>query len=245
MNQLDRVAIVTGASRGIGRAIAVRLAQDGFTVVVNYISKPNDAEQVVLEISGGGGRAAAIQADVSKTDDVDRLFAQTQRQFGGIDVLVNNAGIMDLKPIAETPDELLERTFAINVRGTFNTMRAAAGALRKGGRIINFSSSVLALSLPNYGVYAASKAAVEALTRIAAKELRGKSITVNAIAPGPTATDLFLRGKTAEQIEQFSKMAPLERLGTPEDIANVVSFLAGKDGAWINGQTIRANGGLV
>jgi 3-oxoacyl-[acyl-carrier protein] reductase len=245
MSPSSRVAIVTGASRGIGRAIASRLAADGFAVVVNYASKRGEAEQVIEAIRAAGGKAVTIQADVSKPEDVTRLFEETGRHLGGVDVLVNNAGIMELKMMGEVPDELFERTFAINVRGTFYTMRAAAKALRSGGRIINFSSSVLGLALPTYAVYSASKAAVEALTRIGAKEFRGKSITVNAVAPGPTATDLFPRGKSAEQIEQFSKMPPLERLGTPEDIANVVSFLASKDGGWINGQTIRANGGVV
>ena len=245
MNLSSKVAIITGGSRGIGRAIASRLAADGFAAVVNYVSKPDEAKEVTKAIRAAGGEAAAIQADVSRPDDVTRLFEETRQQFGGVDVLVNNAGIMDLKAIAEASDELFERTLAINVRGTFNTMRAAATMLRNGGRIINFSSSVLALALPTYGVYGASKAAVEALTRIGAKEFRGKNITVNAVAPGPTGTDLFLRGKSAEQIEQFSKMPPLERLGTPEDIANVVSFLASKDGGWINGQMIRANGGIV
>jgi len=245
MSRPNKVAIVTGASRGIGRAIASRLASDGFAVVVNYVSNPAEAEQAVGEISASGAQAVAIQADVSKAGDVTGLFEQTEKRFGGVDVLVNNAGIMDLKALSDTPDELFERTFAINVRGTFNTIRAAAKVLRKGGRIINFSTSVLGLSLPTYGVYSASKAAVEALTKTAAKEFRGKNITVNAVAPGPTATDLFLRGKSAGEVENFKKMPPLERLGTPEDIANVVSFLAGKDGAWINGQTIRANGGMV
>jgi 3-oxoacyl-[acyl-carrier protein] reductase len=245
MSEAQKVAIVTGASRGIGQAVAGRLAADGFAVVVNYATNAAEAEKVVAEISSAGGKAVAIQADVSQAADVAGLFAQATRQLGGVDVVVNNAGIMDLKPIADADDALFERTFAINVQGTFNMMRAAAKLLRAGGRIINFSTSVLALALPTYGVYVASKGAVEALTRTAAKELRGRNITVNAVAPGPTATDLFLKGKTQEQIENFAKMPPLERLGTPADIAGVVAFLAGKDGGWINGQIIRANGGLV
>jgi 3-oxoacyl-[acyl-carrier protein] reductase len=240
-----RVAIVTGASRGIGEAIARRLAADGLAVVVNYASNADEAEKVVQAITGAGGRALAVRADVSQPAEVDALFHRTVGQLGGVDVLVNNAGIMQLKPIAEADDALFERTLAINLRGTFNTMRCAAKLLRPGGRIINFSTSVLGLALPTYGIYVASKGAVEALTRVAARELRGRSITVNAVAPGPTATDLFLRGKTEEQVQSFAKAPPLERLGTPDDIASVVAFLAGKDGGWINGQIIRANGGLV
>jgi 3-oxoacyl-[acyl-carrier protein] reductase len=240
-----RVAIVTGASRGIGQAIATRLAADGFAVVVNYASNAEEAEKVVGAIGAAGGRAVAIQADVSKAAEVDALFDRTVRELGGVDVVVNNAGIMELKPIAEADEALFERTMAVNVRGTFNAMRAAARVLRSGGRIINFSTSVLGLALPTYGIYVASKGAVEALTRVAARELRGRSITVNAVAPGPTATELFLRGKSEEQVRNFAKAPPLERLGTPDDIAGVVSFLAGSDGGWINGQIIRANGGIV
>jgi 3-oxoacyl-[acyl-carrier protein] reductase len=240
-----RVAIVTGASRGIGQAIATRLAADGLAVVVNYASNAEEAEKVVGAIAAAGGRAVAIRADVSNAAEVDALFDRTVRELGGVDVVVNNAGIMELKPIAEADDALFERTMAVNLRGTFNTMRAAAKVLRSGGRIINFSTSVLGLALPTYGLYVASKGAVEALTRVAARELRGRNITVNAVAPGPTATDLFLKGKTEEQIRNFTKAPPLERLGTPDDIAGVVSFLGGEDGGWINGQIIRANGGLV
>ncbi len=245
VNAARRVAVITGASKGIGEAVAVRLAADGFAVVVNYASNAAEADRVVSEISSAGGKAVAIQADVSRQADVARLFEETARQLGGVDVVVNNAGIMDLKPIADTSDELFDRTFAINVRGTFNMMRAAMKVVRTGGRIINFSTSVLALALPTYGVYVASKAAVEALARTAANELRGRNISVNAVAPGPTGTALFLKGKTEEQIHSFAKRPPLERLGTPADIASVVSFLAGEEGGWINGQVIRANGGLV
>jgi 3-oxoacyl-[acyl-carrier protein] reductase len=245
MGNQDRVAIVTGASRGIGEAIARRLAADGFAVVVNYTGRAHEAERVVNGIVEAGGRALAVQADVSRPEDVERLFAETERSLGGVDVLVNNAGIMDLAPLAEASDELFERIFAVNVRGTFYTMRRALGSIRPGGRIINFSSSVVALALPTYGAYVASKAAVEGLTRVAAKELRGRNVTVNAVAPGPTATALFLDGKTQQQIDALAKAPPLERLGTPDDIAAVVAFLAGPEGGWINGQIIRANGGMV
>jgi 3-oxoacyl-[acyl-carrier protein] reductase len=245
MSETQKVAIVTGASRGIGRAVAVRLAREGFAVVVNYAGSRAEAAKAVEEIEGIGGKAVAVQADVSKTADVVRLFDETETAFGGIDVLVNNAGIMAIKPIVEFDDETFDRIFAINVRGTFNTLKQAAKRIRPGGRIINFSTSVTPLTLPGYGPYSASKAAVEALTAILTKELRGRNISVNTVAPGPTATELFLDGKTPEQVDRLAKLNPFERLGQPDDIANVVAFLAGPDGAWINGQTLRANGGMV
>jgi 3-oxoacyl-[acyl-carrier protein] reductase len=243
----QRSAIVTGSSRGIGAAIAKRLAADGFSVVVNYAGRAADADAVVSEIESAGGKAIAVQADVSKTADVLTLFEKAEQAFGGVDVLVNNAGIIQpgLVPLADTDDELFDRLLAINVKGTFNALRLAATRLRQGGRIINFSTSVVGLALPGYSVYAATKSAVETMTNIFAKELRGRGITVNAIAPGPTATDLFLTGKTPEQVAHLTKMAPLERLGQPEDIASAVAFLAGPDGAWVNGQTLRVNGGIV
>ena len=243
----SKVAIVTGSSRGIGAVIARRLAADGHAVVVNYAGRASDAATVVAAINDAGGTAFAIQADIANPADVARLFAGAEARFGGIDILVNNAGVMQsgLVPLAQTDDALFERLVSINLKGTFHTLRTAAARLRSGGRIINFSSSVIGLALPGYSVYAATKAAVETLTHIFAKELRGRNITVNAVAPGPTATDLFLDGKTPEQIAQLSRVAPLERLGQPTDIAGLVSFLAGPDGAWINGQTIRSNGGAV
>lgn len=242
---LPRTAIVTGSSRGIGAAIAERLAQDGFNVVVNYAGHGDEADQVVAAIDRAGGHAFAVQADVSDPEAVTSLFDRADAEFGGVDVLVNNAGIMQLKPIAETDDTMFDRTMAINVKGTFNGMREAARRLRDGGRIINFSSSVIGLRLETYGVYIASKAAVEGLTAVFSKELRGRGITVNAVAPGPTATALFLDGKSDELIDRMAKMNPLERLGGPDDIASVVAFLAGPDGAWVNGQTLRANGGMT
>lgn len=241
---MKKVAIITGSSRGIGRAIAVRLAHHGFAVVVNYVNGAAEAKKTLDEIRGEGNQAIAVQADVSKTTDAARLFDEAEHAFGGIDVLVNNAGIMPVKPIVEMETELFERTFAINVRGPFNTLKQAANRLRWGGRIVNLSNTSVALGLPMYAVYNASKAAVEALTKTLANEFRGKNITVNAVAPGLTPTIQFFNGKDKEQIVHFAGMAPLERLGTPEDVANLVAFLAGPDGGWINGQTIRSNGGL-
>jgi 3-oxoacyl-[acyl-carrier protein] reductase len=240
-----KTAIVTGASRGIGAAIAERLARDGFAVVVNYSGSEAAAREVVSKIEAAGGRAIAFKADVSDAAAVGAMFDAAEASFGGVDVLVNNAGIMALKPIAESDDALFDRHIAINLKGTFNALREAARRLREGGRIINFSTSVVGLRLETYGVYTATKAAVEALTAILAKELRGRSITVNAVAPGPTVTDLFLDGKSPELIDRMAKMNPLERLAQPEDIAGVVAFLAGPDGGWINGQTVRANGGMI
>lgn len=241
----NKVAIVTGASRGIGAAVAKRLASDGFTVVVNYSGNADAAEAVIREIEDAGGKAISAQADVSNSADVRRLFDTAHEVFGGVDVLVNNAGIMALAPVADLSDADFDRLFAVNVKGSFNTMREAAKRLRDGGSIVNFSSSVVGLLQPGYGAYAATKAAIEATTMVLARELRGRHITVNAVAPGPTATDLFLNGKSDELVDRLAKLAPLERLGTPDDIAAAVSFLAGPDGAWINGQVLRANGGIV
>jgi 3-oxoacyl-[acyl-carrier protein] reductase len=239
------VAIVTGASRGIGAAVALRLARDGHAVAVNYASSAQEAEALVAQIIAEGGRAIAVKANIAKSAEVRHLFDATLEQLGQPTVLVNNAGAMKLSTIADSTDELYDELFDINVRGTLNTMREAATKLADGGRVINFSTTVLALNLPGYGLYTATKGAVEALTRVFAKELRGRAITVNAVAPGPVATDLFLEGKTEEQIRHFASLPPLERLGQPEDIASVVSFLAGPDSGWVDGQTLRANGGLA
>jgi 3-oxoacyl-[acyl-carrier protein] reductase len=243
----SRVAIVTGSSRGIGAAIGRRLAAEGIIVVINYAGRTADAQAVVEAIESKGGKAAAIQADVSVPAQAAALFDQAEALFGGVDILVNNAGIMQpgLTTLAETDDALFDRLMAINVKGTFNTLRIAATRLRTGGRIVNLSSSVKTLGFAGYSIYAATKAAVESMTNIFAKELRGRNITVNAVAPGPTATELFLKDKTPEQVEHLAKMPPLERLGTPEDIAGVVAFLVGNEAGWVNGQTLRVNGGLI
>lgn len=243
--QNQKVALVTGASRGIGAAIAQRLARDGFTVIVNYVESAKPAEALVRSIQQAGGQALAAKADVSNTADVRRLFDAAETAFGGMDILVNNAGIMQLANMADAEDASFDRQVAVNLKGTFNTLREAATRLRSGGRIVNFSSSVVGLLQPGYGIYAATKAGVEAMTSVFAKELRGRNITVNAIAPGPTATDLFLKGKPQEVVDRLAKLAPLERLGQPEDIADAVAFLAGPDAGWINGQVLRANGGII
>jgi 3-oxoacyl-[acyl-carrier protein] reductase len=241
-----KVAIVTGASGGIGRAVATRLARDGFAVVVHYAGKADKAQAVVQEIEAGGGRALAVRADVADAADVGRLFKEAAAAFGGsIDVVVNTAGIMPLSPIANGDVELFDKVIATNLRGTFLVLSQAARHVSSGGRIIAFSTSVIAKSFPTYGPYIASKAGVEGLVHVLANELRGRNVTVNAVAPGPVATELFLKGKTEAQLEEFRKLPPLERLGQPEDIGSVVSFLAGPDGAWVNGQVLRANGGFA
>lgn len=241
----QKIALVTGGSRGIGAAISKQLARDGFTVIVNYAGNAEAADHVVQEIESAGGKAQAIQADIADAQAVRQLFDTLETQWGHIDVLVNNAGIMKLAPLAQMEGNAVDAQIDINLKGSINTMREAANRLSDGGRIINLSTSVVGLKLETYGVYAATKAAVETLTAILAKELRGRSITVNAVAPGPTATDLFLEGKSDELVERMAKMPPLERLGQPDDIASVVAFLASPEGGWVNGQTLRANGGIV
>ena len=241
----SRIAIVTGASRGIGAAVAERLASDGLTVIVNYSGDVKSAEALTAKIERGGGRALPVKADVSNPKAVREMFDKAAATFGGIDVLINNAGIMKLATIVDSDDALFDQQIAINLKGSFNTMREAAKRLRNGGRIVNFSTSVVGTKLETYGVYAATKSAVETMTAILSKELRGRNITVNAVAPGPVATELFLTGKSQELIVRLARMNPMERLGTPEDIASTVAFLVGPDGGWINGQVLRANGGMV
>jgi 3-oxoacyl-[acyl-carrier protein] reductase len=243
--ELKKGAIVTGASGGIGGAMARRLARDGFGLVLSYAGNSKKAEGVVAQIAAAGGRAIAVPADVANPKDVDRLFKAAVEAFGAVDVVVNSAGIMPLGPIAGGDLELFDKVIATNLRGSYVVMGRAASQVAAGGRIIAVSSSVIAKAFPTYGPYIASKAGVEGLVHVLANELRGRNITVNAVAPGPVGTELFLNGKSAAQIEQLSKLAPLERLGEPEDIARVVSFLAGPDGAWVNGQILRANGGFA
>ncbi|MCJ2074002.1 SDR family oxidoreductase [Methylobacterium sp. J-030] len=241
----ERVAIVTGSSQGIGAAVVERLARDGFAVTVNYAGDEAPARALAERITAAGGRAIAIRADVGDPAAIARLFDETEQAFGGVDALVNNAGIMTLSPIAQTDDAVFDRHIAVNLKGVFNGLREGARRIREGGRIVNFSSSVVGLYQPTYGVYAATKAGVEAMTHILAKELGPKRITVNAVAPGPVATRLFLDGKTAEQVAAVTTMIPLGRLGEPADIAAAIAFLVGPDGGWVNGQVLRANGGAV
>ena len=240
-----RVAVVTGGSRGIGRAVSHGLAQDGLAVVVNYARDAASAEETVAAITAAGGRAIAVQADVADEKEVAALFDRTQEEFGGVDVVVNSAGRMVLAPIADLDLTALDAMHRTNIRGTFVIAQQAARRLRAGGSFVGFSTSVVGTQFPTYGAYAAGKSAVEAMTMILARELRGRDITVNTVAPGPTATDLFLEGKTPEQIDRLAKTPPLERLGTPQDIAQVVAFLTSPEGHWVNGQILRANGGMI
>lgn len=240
-----RIAIVTGASKGIGRALALRLARDGMAVAVNYASSQAAADEVVAEITSNGGHAVAVLADVGTSGGVAALFDAAERHFGGIDVLINNAGIMTLAPLAEMDDAAFDRQITVNLTGTFYGIREAGRRLREGGRIINFSSSVVGVYGQNYGAYAASKAGVEAMTHVASKELGRRQITVNAVAPGPVETEMFMTGKSDELVQTIIRTIPLGRLGQPEDIASVVSFLASPQSGWVNGQVLRANGGMI
>jgi 3-oxoacyl-[acyl-carrier protein] reductase len=240
-----KAAIVTGATGGIGHAIALRLAKDGYAITAGYAGNAARAEELVAAIKSTGGAAIAVKADVSTASQVELLFKTALDEFGRIDVVVHTAGVMPMGKIADGDLDTFDRVIATNLRGTFLILSQAARHVSEGGRIVAFSSSVLAKSFPGYGPYCASKGGVEALVRVLTNELRGRNITVNAVAPGPTATDLFLKGKSQSLIDELARMAPIERLGTPEDIANTVSFLAGPDGGWVNGQIIRVNGGFA
>ncbi|MFI0516117.1 3-oxoacyl-[acyl-carrier protein] reductase [Streptomyces canus] len=241
----QRVAIVTGGSRGIGRQIAERLGADGFAVVVGYAGNKDAADDAVRVIEEAGGTARAARADVADETGVAALFDLAEAAYGGVDVVVHSAGRMPLSPIAELDLAELDALYRTNIRGTFVVDQQAARRLRPGGALVNLSSSVVGLAFPGYGAYAATKGAVEAVTLILARELRGRDVTVNAVAPGPTATDLFLDGKDEETVARLAAQPPLERLGTPKDIANVVSFLVSPAGHWVNGQVLRANGGII
>ncbi|MDQ0913212.1 SDR family oxidoreductase [Streptomyces canus] len=241
----QRVAIVTGGSRGIGRQIAQQLAADRFAVVVGYAGSKDAADEAVRAIEEAGGTAYAARADVADETEVAALFDQAEATYGGVDAVVHAAGRMPLSPIAELDLAELDALYRTNIRGTFVVDQQAARRLRPGGALVNLSSSVVGLAFPGYGAYAASKGAVEAVTLILARELRGRDVTVNAVAPGPTATDLFLDGKDEETIARLAAQPPLERLGTPQDIASVVSFLVSPAGHWVNGQVLRANGGII
>ncbi|MCV2461425.1 SDR family oxidoreductase [Streptomyces sp. ICN988] len=240
-----RVAIVTGGSRGIGRAVSQKLAEDGLAVVVNYARDTASADETVTAITEAGGRAVAVQADVAEEKEIAALFDRAEQEYGGVDVVVNSAGRMSLSTIADLDLAALDAMHRTNIRGTFVVAREAARRLRAGGSFVGFSTSVVGTQFPTYGAYAASKGAVETMTMILARELRGRDVTVNTVAPGPTATDMFLTGKTEEQIDRLAKTPPLERLGTPEDIAEVVAFLSSPAGHWVNGQILRANGGMI
>jgi 3-oxoacyl-[acyl-carrier protein] reductase len=239
-----RVAIVTGASGGIGHAVAARLAQAGMAVAVHYSGNRGRAQAVADEIKAAGGRAMVVGADVADEAEVAVLFDQVEAEFGAVDVVVNTAGIMLLSSLTELNLDDFDRMHRTNVRGTFVVSQQAARRIRSGGAIINFSSSVTKLALPTYTAYAATKGAVDAMTLILAKEMRGRGVTVNAVAPGPTATPLFLDGKPQQAIDNLRNMSPLERLGEPNDIAEAVAFLAGP-ARWVNGQIIYTNGGVI
>lgn len=245
MASTNRSVIVTGSSQGIGAAVAERLAQDGWAVAINFSGNEAPAIALAEKIVSAGGNATAVKADVSDPAQVAQLFDATEQAFGGVDAIVNNAGIMQLTKIIETDDATFDRHVAVNLKGAFNCLREGGKRIREGGRIVSFSTSVIGLSPPTYGVYGATKAGVEAMSRVLVKELAPRGITVNLVAPGPVATKLFLDDKSEEQIEGTKKLIPLGRLGEPEDIVGAVAFLLGPDGGWVNGQVLRVNGGMI
>jgi 3-oxoacyl-[acyl-carrier protein] reductase len=246
MNTLtNKVVLVTGASRGIGAAVAKKIAGEGAKVIINYAGNKEEADQTVQVIKDAGGDAIALKADVSKAGEVTALFDAAIAHYGKIDVLINNAGIMITKLLKDTTDDDFTRQFDINVRGTFNTLREAATKLANNGTIINLSTTLTRVMIPTYGTYVATKGAVEQLTRVFAKEVGSRGITVNAVLPGPTNTELFIKGKIQEQIDRLASLNAFNRLGEVDDIAKVIVFLAGDDAKWISGQTIGLNGAMA
>lgn len=246
MNQLkDKVAIITGASRGIGRSLAEELAQSGAKVIINYANSAEKAREVVATIVQKGGEAVAVQADVSKIKEVERLFTESLHHFGKIDILVNNAGVMHTIPLRDVTEEEFDLHFSINVKGTYFACQQALKHMEPNGKIVNFSTSVAGMMFPGYSLYAATKGAVEQITRQLSKEFGQKNITINTVSPGPTNTELFMNDKSPEQLENLKRLNAFGRFGETEDIAKVVAFLVSDDARWITGQTIRVNGGMV
>ena len=241
----SKVAIVTGGSRGIGRAVAERLAGDGVAVAITYVTSAESAHEMVQSVQQVGGRAVAVRVDVADAGQVKALFDQVESEFGGVDIAVTSAGIMRPALLAQATDIEFADHVAVNIRGTFNALREAARRIRDGGRIITFSSTTLALNAPGYGIYNATKGAVEGFTRVLAKELGPRGVTVNAVAPGPVETELFLAGKTTADVERLASLAPQHRIGQPVDIADAVALLVSVDAGWINGQIVRVNGGAA
>ncbi len=241
----DKVAIITGASRGIGSSIAEELAQLGAKVIINYANSAEKAQEVVATIVKKGGEAVAVQADVSKIKEVERLFTESLHHFGKIDILVNNAGIMHTVPLNDVTEEEFDLHFSINVKGTYFACQQALKHMEPNGKIVNFSTSVAGMMFPGYSLYAATKGAVEQITRQLSKEFGPKNIAINTISPGPTNTELFMNGKSAEQLDNLKRLNAFGRFGETDDIAKVVAFLVSDDARWITGQTIRVNGGMV
>ncbi len=240
-----RVAVITGGSRGIGRAVTERLASDGLAVVVGYAASPKAADEIVASVRLAGGSAVAVRADVADAAQVGALFERAESEFGGVDIVVTSAGILRPALIAEVTDNEFTEQVEVNIRGTFNALRQAARRVRDGGRIVTLSSTTLALNAPGYGVYNATKGAVEGFTRVLAKELGARGVTVNAVAPGPVETQLFLAGKSASDVQRLAGLAPAGRIGQPVDIADAVALLASPEAGWISGQVIRVNGGVA